>query len=423
MPDRGASTRGSHPFASPLATTLCVACAGLAYLVLYVWRVRSHVAAGTGDFLVYVRTARAVLAGASPYTTNWIYPPFLGYVLAPLGALSYPAAAWTWFVLQHVCIVFAAAWTARALRDETYGWVAVALTWAAAGSIVPLLLEGQVGALLLALLVLVLWPPRGRPWVGSAALAAATAIKIWPALLLAGELVSRRWRRLAVAVAWTTALVAIPWLAVAATTDGPLRPPLTNWMGTPAFLNHSLPGTVLRLCDPLVPGSRLPANWVEGNVIEGLRLSVRDAAIGKLVVAATVALGLAMLLWSLRGAAPADERVSRSARVAAALVSLAVLASPVCWPHYEVVQLPGCALLASLFGRQRRWTPMALLVAAFLVVQWTEAWVMGPYIRTHGAMADAPLEAWALTTLPTIALATIFALHLHALGRSRADRA
>ena len=46
----------------------------------------------------------------------------------------------------------------------------------------------------------------------------------------------------------------------------------------------------------------------------------------------------------------------------AALVALALAASPVCWTHYQVLQYPGVAFLLCYASRTGRW---GLLAAAF----------------------------------------------------------
>jgi hypothetical protein len=385
----------------------------LAYAWLYGVRLLPDVVRGTGDFVVYLQSGAAVLAGRSPYAlAHWDYPPLLSFLVAPLAALPFPVAARIWFALEHLALAFAALWVWRHRGRDLQAAAVVALTWAAAGALAPSLREGQVNALLLALLVLVLWPPARARWLAPAALGAAVAIKLWPGVLWLGQLGRERARELATGTAWAALLVLAPLLATAAL-DGPLLPRSSGyWLGTPAFLNGSLPAVALRALDPLVPGAPLPSNWVVGNRVEALRLSPAHQAASAAVALGTLAVGLALLARRLAlRASPAPRE-----RVGAALIALALVAAPICWPHYHVLQLPGVALLATAWARARRWGRIGALALAFLAVGWTEAVVMGPYLAAYGADAGAPALAWFLSTLPAFGAAALFALHLAALG-------
>jgi hypothetical protein len=394
---------------------LLAAC-GAAYAWLYGWRLLRWIARGWGDQIVYMRAGDKILHGISPYAeATWNYPPIVGYLFAPLAALPYVTAAWLWFAAQQVCLLFAAAWTWRALRARRGGTWAVALTWTAAGAIEPQLREGQINVVLLVLLCFVMWPPGRREGAAAAALGAAAAIKIWPGLLWAGDFLLRRWRRLALGLVWCGALVALPLALMALSTEGPLRPQKTAWLGTPAFLDLSLPAVVLRLRDPIVPGAALlPTMWVIGNQIDKLQLSRADERAAAVTAIAVLAVGLGLLYLRLRGASRGDT-TSMTAPVAAALIALALLAAPISWPHHQVVQLPGTAALALELLRRRSHGLLILLAVAFLVPQWTYTVVMGPYFAAIGAQATAPITAWALTTLPAVAMAVLFGLHLHGL--------
>jgi len=394
---------------------LLTAC-GAAYAWLYGWRILRWVARGWGDQIVYLRAGDAILHGVSPYSeATWNYPPIVGYLFAPLAALPYVTAAWLWLAVQHVCLLAAAVWTWRAMRSQRGATWAVALTWTAAGAIEPQLREGQINVVLLVLLCFVMWPPARREGVAAAALGAAAAIKIWPGLLWAGDFMLRRWRRLALGLAWCGALVALPLALMALSTEGPLRPQKTAWLGTPAFLDFSLPAVVLRLRDPIVPGAELlPTMWVNGNQIDKLQLSPADERAAAVTAIAVLAVGLGLVYLRLRRI-PREDAPALSAPVAAALIALALLAAPISWPHHQVVQLPGTAALAIELLRRRSHGLLALLAVAFLVPQWTYTVVMGPYLATYGAQATAPVTAWALTTLPAAAMAVLFGLHLEAL--------
>jgi hypothetical protein len=87
----------------------------------------------------------------------------------------------------------------------------------------------------------------------------------------------------------------------------------------------------------------------------------------------------------------------------AAAVSLALLASPISWYHYQLLQLPGLALLA------RRWAsrPVRLLGLAALAagLTWTQVAGVGRYVERYGWTDGAPALLWLASSLvPALAL-------------------
>ena len=405
----GAGTTPASP-RSAGAWALLAALAAV-YVYLYAWLPATTRAVGGGDFAVYHAAGRALLAGRSPYTVaGFLYPPALSFLVAPLALLSFRAAWWCWFALGHAAVAWAAWWTARALGTGPRRWLVVAVTWTAGHALAVSFIEGQVNALLLVAVCLALWPPRRAPRLGPAAVAAAFAIKVWPGVLWAEEVLLRRWRRLALSVSLGAALVAVPLVAIACCLAGPLHPrSAAHFFGTPAFLNASLPGLALRLADPPRRGAELPANWVIGGLLQELHLSRFDRALATGVFLASLGGGLALLATALlRRRDPPRE----SWRLGAALVALALVASPVSWPHYPVLQLPGTAALASGLVAARRWGRLSALAVCFLAVNWTEALVIGPYVDAYGIVVTAPAVTWVITTLPVAGGVGLFVLHL-----------
>jgi hypothetical protein len=403
---------------APGAWALLAVLAAL-YAFLYVWQPATKRAVGGGDFAVYLTSGRMLLAGRTPYVTpGWNYPPLISFLVAPLAALPFRTAWWWWFVLGHVCIGWAAWWTWRALGRGRRALWAVAVTWTAGHALAVSLLEGQVNPLLLVLLCMALWPPRRAPWSRGAAIAAAFALKVWPGILWAEDLLRGRWRRLVGGVALGAALTAAPLLVLACCFDGPLRPQRSGaFFGSPAFLNASLAGFAMRLADPPLRGSRLPPNWTAG-LIEQLHISTRDRVLGAAASFTALVAGLALLALALRRRV---EPPREPWRLGAALVALALVASPVSWPHYPVLQLPGTAALAYGLAGARRWRRLGALAVCFLAVNWTEALVIGPYVDAYGIVVAAPAVTWAITTLPVVGGVGLFVLHLLELRRDQRD--
>lgn len=143
------------------------------------------------------------------------------------------------------------------------------------------------------------------------------------------------------------------------------------WLGTPASLNFSLPALALRATDPeLAAGAPPPLSWQTGNNLDYLDLSPARRRLSVGVSLAALALGLAAIGTAAARARRA-EGGSRGPWILAALASLAVLASPVSWFHYQIFALPGLALLAAAALRRR--SGLALAGVAALATGLTRA--------------------------------------------------
>jgi hypothetical protein len=71
----------------------------------------------------------------------------------------------------------------------------------------------------------------------------------------------------------------------------------------------------------------------------------------------------------------------------------------------------------ALYQRRQR-LALALLATAFLVLNWNEAIVMGPYLAAHGLVAGRLSLVWLLSTAPIGAGLVVFALHYRQLRRA-----
>lgn len=321
-----------------------------------------HVTAGSSDFSNYYLAARALLHGVSPYSVfNFDYPPVLALLMLPVAPLPYPVARLLWFGLGHVFLV-AAAWLLwRSSGRDRAAAVAVVLTWSLCGTVAENLVLGQVGPLLLLLLVLAIALPRLRAlWFGGAA-----ALKLWPAVLMFGDALKGRWKQLAGAVATAAALVLLPVGLIGAVTPGPVAPQSGSfWMGTPAVLNFSLPATVLRLADPPAQGGAVPPDWENGNDPRQLRLPRNRALLSVASGALTLALCLGLI------AAVSRHRTPRAAALLGALITSALAGCPIAWYHYQILQLPGIAWLGAEAARSRRTGTLLILSATAFGLTW-----------------------------------------------------
>jgi hypothetical protein len=146
--------------------------------------------------------------------------------------------------------------------------------------------------------------------------------------------------------------VALPLILIAVFLPPPHLPHGTGyWMGTPASLNVSLPALALRLSYPL--SGPVPEDWIAGNTVAGLHLGAGRKALSIGVSLITLLIGLAAV-WLRARRRGWDGRFGL-----AALAALAILASPIAWYHYQLLQLPGLALLAVSYLRRRAVLPLA----------------------------------------------------------------
>jgi len=418
MADAGPrGTAGWQPGATAtgLGATACAA----VYLARNLVLALPYLRGGASDFTNYYLAGRALLAGRSPFSApNFDYPTLLALLVAPIAWLPEPAARLAWFGFGHACLLAAALLVWRRLGGDRAALVAVAAAWGLGGTIAENLVLGQVNPLLLLLLA---WAGsrgwEGRPR-GGAVLGAAAALKLWPAVGLLKDALARRWRSVAAGVLVAGALLAVPWGAVALLLPPPHTPPRAGyWMGTPALLNASVPAIVLRLLDPPAAGRPLPRHWVVGNDPGQTALPPASAAAGVAAAAAVLAAG-ALLLRRRLGAAGLtsdDEPVAL-----AALVALALLAAPISWYHYQLLNLPGIALLASRRLRGRRLAALAGLAAILVATGWAHVLFVGAYVARFGWTAAAPIRLWLATLATPAGGAALFALLRRELGRGGA---
>jgi alpha-1,2-mannosyltransferase len=359
------------------------------------------------DFRNYYDAAVHLLAGLSPYDVKGFdYPPLTALIAVPVAWLPYPEARVVWLLANWSCLVAAGFLLVRILGGDRAAVLAVAACWALCGTVAENLVLGQVNPLLLLLVVLAWWGvSRGRGGVAAVAIGLATALKLWPGVLLIA-LAALHWRRAAAGLMAALALVALSWLPFLA-----LPPPHSParadyWLGTPALLNLSLPAVALRLADPPAPGKILPLSWRNGNDPLAFKLPARQAALSAGLAGLLLALGAAVLLWAERGAGGEGELSAM-----AAAVSLALLASPISWYHYQLLQLPGLALLARRWARSRpaRLPGRAMLAAG---LTWTHVAGIGRYVDRFGWTDSAPAWLWLASSLVPVLALVHFALQV-----------
>jgi hypothetical protein len=313
------------------------------------------------DFRGYYSAARNVLHGGSPFLEDsYIYPPLLALLMAPLGAIGYLAARWVWFVFSQACLLWAAWLVYRYLGRGLVAACSVALVWAGGRTAGEAVGVGQLGPELALLLAIAY---TASDWLQGASLGLGIALKFLPGPCAIGLAMARCWRALWVAILCSL-LGALSWVFASFALVGlpaSLRP--TAFLaGSPVVLSWSLPSVAQRIMDPPAPGCGLP--WGNAFNLQALNLPPAARRVGLAVTAATFALGIGALLAVTRG------RVSRAQLplAMASLTTLTLVAAPVSWTHYQVMQFPGMALFAGGLALRGAWKKLgwALLSAAFI---------------------------------------------------------
>src|SRR4051794_18467944 len=173
--------------------------AGLIGVFLYrsLWLPLSVLNRYEADFHHYYNAAAQVLAGLSPYSARGFdYPPLTPLIVVPVAWLPYPQARVVWLLVNWLCLTAAGGLLVRILGGDRGALLTVAALWALSGTVAENLVLGQVNPLLLFLLVLAWWGiSRNRGSVAAVAIGLATALKLWPGVLLLA--LAPHWRRVA----------------------------------------------------------------------------------------------------------------------------------------------------------------------------------------------------------------------------------
>ena len=364
------------------------------------------------DFRVYYLAARHVLHGESPFLVEeYLYPPLLALSMAPLGELNYLAARWVWFVFSHGCLLWAAWLVYRYLGRGLLAACLVALVWAGGRAAGDALGLGQLGPQLALLLAIAY---TATDWSQGASLGLGIALKLLPGPCAVGLAMARRWRALCVAMLCSGLLVTLSWAFASFALAGPKAPQLDFLPGTPAVLSWSLPSVAQRIMDPPAPGRELP--WAYGFKLYALNLPPAARRVGFVVVAITFAAGIGSLLAVTRGCVNRGQLPLTMA----SLTTLTLVAAPVSWTHYQVMQFPGLALFAGGLALRGAWKKLgwALLCASFLYP--VPVTVLSQMAAANGGVwPNTPVANYFWISTAPVAGLVLYGLMLAEIARSR----
>ncbi len=315
---------------------------------------------------------RQGMAGAS--LNPYVYLPFTGLAMGFLSPLRFPAAAVTWFALNHLFLLGSIALFSRALfrdwsdRRQWAGHAAGLLLIACALNHpwTRTLTAGQLnGVLLLCLAGAFAALRAGRDGLAGSVLGFAALFKLSPGLFLVTFLIRRRWRALGFMIATMALLGLASVAAVGVRIHLDFLPMLkqmsyghSTWQDHGATFwkdpaNQSLNSLLTHL---LVSGNMITDPWIESDQ------HTADTAT-RVATAAAALLFLAVFARVRRGAAGrADEDAAFMATIL-----LALLIPSLMWDHYLVLAIMPAAWLAWELGKSGRRARAFLAAAAFVL--------------------------------------------------------
>lgn len=348
---------------------------------VYVELRSAHMASRHTDLGVYLRAAWAVRADADPYAVSddngwhYTYPPLFAILMTPFAdapggvpqpawAVPYPVTVGLWYAFGVGCLFWSVHRLARALeegsacgagvtpRARQFWWVRCWPIWLCLPAVASTLSRGQVNLLLLVLLSeFIVAALRGRRAAAGWWLAAATCLKVIPALLVLYPLVRRDRRMLGHFVLGLAGGLVIVPLAVL----GPERAAETARAFAEGTLLPGLTSEGGRLSRELTNMTATDNQSIQAIIHNALHpdRATRPATASPATKAAHVALGTALIVWTFVAAGRiADERY-RTLFLLGGLLIVTVAVTPVTHTHYMVLGLPVVVGLVS-FELERR---------------------------------------------------------------------
>jgi len=389
-------------FLSAAAPAVMLACAGWYGYDSFIQQMPSP---AISDFRWYYEAADHVLYGESPYLAQgYIYSPLLAFVLTPLAYLDYLPARWVWFLVSHACLL-AAAWLIwRHLGSGRLAGCVVAIVWAFGAAAGESLQLGQIGPQLTLLLAAAY--TLKRRGLGEC-VGTGFALKLIPGVLCVIFALRRNFRAMLVAAVSALVLTVLPWAFVGWCLSGPNAPARDDYLaGTPAVLSWSIPSVALRIYEPFRFGQRMPGDWITGNELQALQLSSAQKLVSLGVALITMLLGCQILALRVRF----KLTPSQVPLASAAVIALALAASPVSWTHYQIMQYPGVALFLTYAASRKLWWLLGIGTASAAFLYPIPVAVLRAYYEQSHNWPNSPIVMYFWTTIPAVASLLLFGL-------------
>jgi hypothetical protein len=384
------------------------------------------------DLSVYLQAAWAVRAGEDLYDVRterdcyYDYPPLFAILMVPLaeapagsvhgGAISWGASVAIWYGLSVVFAVLAVHVLATALEQTSFqsrGWPADRARWWALRifpviiclpGIARTLALGQVDLLVLLLLCLTIAAAlRQRSWRAGLWLSVAMAVKLIPAFLLLYPL----WRRDLRWLAGTALGLLLGMGVIPAVVLGPGR----AWEQQAKWVDVVVLPGIGRGTDRSREACLTAMNAVNSQSLLGILHNYEYPDRNRLPVGPSPlvrawALGLACCLTGFTLLAAGWRRRHEPLSVAiffGTLVTIMLLVSPVCHPHYFCHWLPLVTALVAWDIQRRGQRSLGVGMCIFLFVGLIANLLTSipglALLRDRGLATAVGLSLWALGTL------------------------
>ena len=157
----------------------------------------------------------------------------------------------------------------------------------------------------------------------------------------------------------------------------------------------------------------MPHDWLTGNTLQELSLSAKERGLSLAVAFATLIAGCVILAIRVRGGL--DHR--QAALASAAIVALALAASPVGWTHYQVMQYPGVALFLGYAAQRRLWRLLAAAAACAAFLYPIPVAVLKAYYDVANSWPNSPTVMYFWTSVSALASLALFGLMTRELPR------
>ncbi|MGC8642479.1 MAG: glycosyltransferase family 87 protein [Isosphaeraceae bacterium] len=333
------------------------------------------------------------------------HPPASVLLVLPLARLDFDTAFFVWNLLSLPLLALSVWMVGRSLRIPFRRWAIfpAAVLLLPCGSLHHQLYQGQLNLVLLPLLCGTWAAERsGRPRLAGVLLGAATAIKLFPAFLLAYYALRRRWAVVAAGVASASLLTGLTLALFGWQTHWTYFHtvlPEIYWFRV-CWTNDSLAGFWYRLFDP--------APWKERifSLSEPLWYSPALARAGYWTSAGLVSVFAAQVVSRSRSPQNDDRAFGLA-------VTTMLLVSPICWEHYLLLLL---VPLAVCWRDIRPGQPAGWLFGLIVAGVWLDPRVV--WILTGGECHVArPIENLTVISYQFYALFGLFLLSVKMLRK------
>jgi hypothetical protein len=308
-------------------------------------------------------------------------PPANAALLAPLAALTPPAAKAAWSALLALALLGSFSVLARVCPTAP-GWLLALAFLLQSASLANALIFGPPYALLLLLSCASLWAlTRGRPLLAGALLAPAAALKLYTLPFALAFALARRWLALLGLLAGLAVLVGA---SVA----------VLGWPVHGTYLREVLPPSLAgELMDPYAPSLQSVASVAHRMFQYEPELNPEPLAdLPGLARAATRGSGVALMLLGALAWRRADDP-GRTRRAWAALTLGSLAASPFTGTyHFLLLALPAGLLLDDAHARGAVLRTALVLGLAAFATSWLPLW-LGRTVMSDGPLAAPRLAA------------------------------